>query len=118
MSSWTASYRKVRGADVVGGEDGVEAGLGGSGDFGEGALDVGAATLFAVDEAEDGGDGHAGFAGCFDGGDSAGAGGADVVDDDGASALAEETFDAAAGAVGLLGLADEKAVDERGAVVV
>ena len=81
----------------------------------EGGFDVGAAALLAVDEAEDGGDVHAGFAGSFDGGDGGAAGGADVVDDDDVGARFEEAFDFAAGAVGLFGFADEEAVDEGGA---
>ena len=79
-----------------------------------GGFDVGAATLFAVDEAEDAGDGHAGFASGFDGGDGGAAGGADVVDDDDSCAGFEKAFDLAAGAVGLFGFADEEAVDEGG----
>ena len=53
----------VSGADVGGGEDGVE---GYARDCG---FDVGAAALFAVYQAEDSGDVHAGFASGFDGGD-------------------------------------------------
>ena len=63
-------------ADVGCREDGEE------GDAGDGGLDRGATALFAVDEAEDSGDVHAGFASGFDGGDCRAAGGADVVDDD------------------------------------
>ncbi len=77
-------------------------------------FDGGSAALFAVDEAEDCGDVHAGFAGGFDGGDGGAAGGADVVDDDDVGSGFEEAFDAAAGAVGLFGFADEEAVDEGG----
>ena len=57
-------------------------------------------------------DDHAGFTGGFDGGDGGGAGGADIIDDDDGGAGLEEAFDAAAGAVGLFGFADEEAVDE------
>src|SRR5580658_2302255 len=98
----------MSGADVGGGEDGEE------GNAGDGGFDVGSATLFAVDQAEDAGDVHAGFAGGFDGGDGGAAGGADVVDDDDVSAGLEEAFDLAAGAVGLFGFGDEEAVDEGG----
>jgi hypothetical protein len=98
----------VGGADFGGGEDGVEGGSV------AGGFDFFAPALFAVYEAEDAGDGHSGFAGGFDGGDGAASGGADVVDDDDAGAGLEETFDLAAGAVGLFGFADEKAVDEGG----
>ena len=77
-------------------------------------LDSGTAVgFFAFDDADDGGDDHAGFARGFDGGDGGGAGGADVVDDDDAGAFAAEAFDAAAGAVSLFGLADEEAVEQR-----
>ena len=96
------------GADFGGGEDGEEGGAI------AGGFDVGAAALFAVDEAEDTGDDHAGFAGGFDGGDGGAAGGADVVDDDDLGAGLEEAFYLAAGAVGLFGFADEEAVDEGG----
>src|SRR5260370_22663297 len=96
----------MRGADVGGGEDGEE------GDAGGGGFDVGAAALLAVDEAEDSGDVHSCFAGGFDGGDGGASGGADVVEDDDVGSGFEEAFDAAAGAVGLFGFADEEAVDE------
>ena len=66
----------VGGADVGGGEDGDEEGVGDCG------LYVLAASLFAVYEAEDSDNIHAGLAGGFDGGDGGAAGGADVVDDD------------------------------------
>jgi hypothetical protein len=101
---------EVGGADVVGGEGAEEW----DGGVVKDGFDFCAAALFAVDEAEDGGDVHAGFAGRLDGGDGGAAGGADIVDDDDASAGAEEALDAAAGAVGLLGFADEEAVDEGG----
>lgn len=93
-------------ADVGGGEDGKE------GDAGDGGFDVCSAALFAVDEAEDSGDVHAGLAGGFDGGDGAAAGGADVVDDDDVGSGLEEAFDLAACAVVFFCLADEEAVDE------
>jgi hypothetical protein len=98
----------VGGAYLGGGEDGEEGGAV------AGGFDLFAAALFAVDEAEDAGDGHAGLAGGFDGGDGAAPGGADVVDDDDAGAGLEESFDLAAGAVGLFRFADEEAVDEGG----
>jgi hypothetical protein len=56
---------EVSGADVVGGE-GCEEGGGG---IVEGGFDLCPAALFAIDKAEDGGDGHSGFASGFDGGD-------------------------------------------------
>jgi len=92
-------------ADVGGGEDGEEGGAG------DGGFYVGSAALFAVYEAKDSGYVHAGFAGGFDGGDGGAAGGADVVDDDYVGAGFEEAFDAAAGAVGLFGFADQEALD-------
>lgn len=98
----------VGGADIVGGEEGEE------GDTGGGFFDAGAAALLAIDEAEDAGDEHAGFAGGFDGGDGGAAGGADVVDDDDGGAGLGEAFDAAGGAVVFFGFADEEAVEERG----
>src|SRR5271163_2364266 len=98
----------VGGADVGGGEDGEE------GDAGDCGFDVGAAALFAVDEAEDSGDVHAGFAGGFDGGNGGATGGADVVDDDDMGAGFEEAFDLAACPVGFFGFADKEALDEGG----
>jgi len=106
----------VRGADVVGGEDGVDGCVGGGGFY------VGSASLFAVYEAKDSDDVHAGFFGGFDGGDGGTSGGADVIDDDDVGSDAVEAFKAATGAVGLFGFADEEAVEYfvvvRGAVVV
>src|SRR5271170_6872675 len=102
----------VFGANVVGGEETEEgrSGIGGS----YGGFDGGAGFgFFAFDKADGGDDVHAGFFGGFDGGDGRGPGGADVVDDDDGRAFFEEAFDAAAGAVGLFGFADEEAVDER-----
>ncbi len=52
------------------------------GDFGEGALDVVAATLLAVDEAEDSRRPPSFFASGFDGRDGGGAGGVNIVDED------------------------------------
>ena len=76
-------------------------------------FDGGAAVRFlALDDADHGGDNHSGFAGCLDGVDGGGAGGADVVHDDHAGAGLVEAFNAAAGAVGLLGLADEETVEQ------
>jgi hypothetical protein len=102
---------KMGGADLCCGEDRQERGSV------AGGFDVGAAALFTIDEAEDSGDGHAGFARGFDGGDGGASGGADVVDDDYVRAFFEEAFDLASGAVGLFCLADEKAVDEGGSGV-
>jgi hypothetical protein len=100
----------VLGADLVGGEE-AEEGRGGGG-----GLDGGAAVgFFALYDADDRGDGHAGFAGRFNGVDGGGAGGADIVDDEDGSAFSAETLNAAASAVGLFRFADEEAVDQRGA---
>ena len=96
------------GADVVGGEEAQE-GRSGCRGF-DGGTAVG---FFAFDDADDGGDDHAGFARGLNGVDGGGAGGADVVDDDDARAFAAEAFDAAAGAVSLFGFADEEAVEQR-----
>ena len=101
-------------ADVGGGVDRVKGNVVVGGDFGEDAFDVEAASLFAIDQAEDAGDGHSGVAGGLDGSDGGATGGADVVDDDDGGAGVEKAFDAAAGAVGLLGLADEESVEEWG----
>jgi hypothetical protein len=95
-------------ADVGCGEDGEE------GDARDGGLDRCATALFAVDEAEDSGDAHAGFASGFDGGDGGAAGCADVVYDNDLGAGFEEAFDFAAGAVGFFCFADEEALDEGG----
>ena len=102
---------EVGGADFSGGEDGDE------GCAVAGGFDVGAATLLAVDEAEDSGDMHSGFAGGFDGGNGGAAGGADIVDDDDVRAGFEEAFDFATGAVGLFRFANEEAVNEGGSWV-
>jgi len=99
--------RQVRGPDVGCGEEGVKGGVGGGG------FDVGSAALFTVDQAEHPDDVHAGFLRGFDGGDGGAAGGADIVDDDDVGSQLVKAFEAAAGAVGLFGLADEEAVDER-----
>lgn len=98
----------VGGADMGGGEEGEKGDAVGDG------FDADPAALFAVDEAEDAGDVHAGVAGGFDGGDRGSAGGADVVKDDDRGAGLEEAFDAAACAVGLFGFADEESVEELG----
>ncbi len=50
--------------------------------MGRGGFDVSASALFAVDEAEDSYDVHAGLFRRLDGGDGGATGGADVVDDD------------------------------------
>jgi hypothetical protein len=111
-AGWRRSFffllGEVGGADLGGGEDGDKGGTV------AGGFDIGAAPLLAVDETEDAGDVHSGFAGGFDGGDGGAAGGADVVDDDDIGAGLEEAFDLAAGAVGFLCFADEEAVDEGG----
>ena len=96
----------MSGANVARGEDADERRSGGSG------FDVGAAALLAVDQAEDSYDDHAGLARGFDGGDGGASGGADIIDDDDRRFLFEEAFDFAAGAVGLLGFADEEALEE------
>jgi hypothetical protein len=102
----------VVGADLSGGEESEE------GSPGSGRFDCGAAVgFFAFDDADDGGDGHSGFAGGFNGVDGGGAGGANVVDDEYVGTFLAEALDAAAGAVGFFGFANEEAVDERGAGV-
>ena len=65
--------------------------------------------LLALHQAHHGGDHHPGFPGSLDGVDGGGAGGAHVVHDHHPGALAAEALDAAAGAVSLLGLANEEA---------
>jgi hypothetical protein len=111
-AGWPRSFflllSQMGGTDLGRGEDGDKGGTV------AGGFDAGPATLFAVDEAEDADDVHAGLAGGFDGGDGGAAGGADVVDDDDSGAGFQEAFDLAAGAVGLFGFADEEAVDEGG----
>jgi len=97
----------VFGADLGGGEE-TEEGSSGCGGFDGGT----AVSFFALDNADDCGDGHAGFASSFDGGDGGCAGGADIVDDDDAGAFATEAFDAAAGAVGFFSFADEEAMEQ------
>ena len=105
---------QVGAADVAGGEDAVERGDFPRRNLGEGAFDVVAAALLAIDQAEDSGDDHAGVARGFDGGDGGSAGGADVVDDDHGRAGLKEAFDAAAGAVVFFLLAHQETVDEGG----
>jgi hypothetical protein len=104
-STWKGD---VGGADIVGGEDGEK------GNSVGGRFDVDTATLLAVDEAENSRDVHAGSTGGFNGRDGGAASGADVVDDDDVGSELEEAFDAPAGAMGLLGFADEEAMDEGG----
>src|ERR1700744_5429110 len=99
LVDWTHSFRLLLG-DVSGTD------LGGCEDSDEGCavadgFDVGPTALLAVDEAENSGDDHAGFAGGFDGGDGGASSGADIVDDDDLGARFEEAFDFAASAVGL-----------------
>ncbi len=102
----------VLGADLGCGEEGRKGAPCRSG------FDGGAAVgFFALDDADYGGDDHAGFARGFNGVDGGGAGGADVVDNHDAGAFAAEAFDAAAGAVGLFGFADQEAVEQRRAGV-
>ena len=62
--------------DVCGSEDGDEGGMR------RGSLDVLAASLFAIDQAEDSDDVHASLAGSFDGGNGGSAGSANIIDDD------------------------------------
>jgi len=77
-------------------------------------LDGRAAIGFlAFDDADYCGDDHSGLAGGFDGVDGGGASGAYVVDDDDASALAAETFNAAGSAMLFFRFADEEAVELR-----
>ena len=79
-----------------------------------GCLNCGAAVCFlALHEANNRGHFHAGFARSFNGVDSGRAGGANVVDDYNGSTLTTEAFNAAAGAMGLLGFADQEAVNQR-----
>lgn len=99
---------EVRSTNFGRGEDGEEGSSVADG------FNIVSAALFAVDEAEDSGDVHAGFAGGFDGGDGGAAGGADVVDNDYGCSFFQEAFDLAAGTVGLFCFADEEAVDESG----
>ncbi len=95
-------------ADVIGGEEAQKRRAV------RGGFDGGAAVgLFAFDDADHGGDDHAGFLGGFNGGDGGGAGGANVVDDHHARAFAAKTFDAAAGAMSFFGFAHEEAVEQR-----
>ena len=109
------------GADFVGGKEAQEGHMFLSlpeGSVVQGAsvcsgLNSGAAGgLFALDDANHCGDNHAGFLRSLNGGDGGGAGGANIVDDDHARALAAEAFDAAAGAMSLLRFADEEAVQQ------
>ena len=92
-------------ADVFGGEDRVEGRTRGGG------FDVDTASLFAVYQAEDPDDVHAGLLCGFDGGDGGASCGADVVDDDDVSSNLMKALDSAAGAVGLFGFADQEAVN-------
>ena len=103
----------MRPAHIASGEDAEEGDILVGGNLGEGALDVEAAALLAIDQAEDADDGHAGVAHGLDGGDGGAAGGAYVVDDDDMRAGLQEAFDAAARAVCLLRLPHEETVDER-----
>lgn len=80
--------------------------------MGGGGFYVGSSALFAVYEAKNSDDIHAGFFGGFDGGDGGASGSADIIDDDDVGSELVEALEAATGSVGLLGLADEEAVDE------
>jgi len=94
-------------ADVLCGEDGDE------GNGASGLLDGRAAvSLLAFDEAGDGDDVETELLGGFNGLDSGGSGGANVIDDDDLGAFFAEAFDSLGHAMLLLGLADQEAVDE------
>jgi hypothetical protein len=81
-----------------------------------GCFDGGTAVgLLALDDADYGGNDHAGFARCFDGVDGGGAGGTYVVDDHDACAFATEAFNAATGPMCLFGFAYEEAVEQGSA---
>jgi len=96
----------VLGADLGGGEEAEK------GRTLCGCLDRRAAVgLFTLDQADHGGNAHSRLAGGFDGVDGRGAGGAHVIHDDHARASTAEALDAAAGAVRLLGLAHEEALE-------
>src|SRR5580700_4841220 len=69
-----------------------------------------AAGIFALDQAHGSDDFKTVFAGGFDGLDSGGSGGANIVDDHYPRAFFAEAFDAAAGAVLLLRFAHEEAI--------
>lgn len=71
--------------------------------------------LFALHNADNCGHGHPGLLCGMDGADGGGACGADIVNDDYAGTLSTEAFDSPAGAVGLLRLADKKAMKQRSA---
>jgi len=105
---FSALLAKMFGANLRCGEEAEEGDSGGCGFNGWTAV-----SFFALDNADDGGYGHACFASGFNGVDGGGAGGANVVDNDDANAGTAEPFNAAAGAVSLLGFANEKAVEER-----
>src|SRR5947208_16693091 len=109
LACWLAQG-DVGAANVVVRVDRVEGDgcVGVGGEFGQGALEVFAASLEAIDEAKDSGDGHSRLAGGLDGGDGGAAGCADVVHDDDGRARGEEAFDAATGAVSFFGFADEE----------
>ena len=108
LARWGFELADVLGADFIGSEEAEERSV--TRDRFDGGAAVG---FFALDDADHGGDDHAGFPRSFDSCDGGGAGGADVVDDDDASALAAEAFDTAAGAVGLFRFADKEAVEKR-----
>jgi len=96
----------VLGANFVGGEQAQEGRLAGGGFHGRAAAGSRARQCKPRRLR------HSGFAGCFDGIDGGSAGGTDVIHNHHACAFTAEAFDAAAGAVGLLGLADQKALEQ------
>ena len=111
-----SSECEVSCADIVRCENGVERRVW------CGRLDVGTASLFAVNQAEDADDVHAGLLGGLNRSDGGATGGADIIDDNDVGSDLMKAFDATTRAVCLLGLADEEAVDDltvvRCAVVV
>ena len=97
----------VLGADLNRGEEAEERGSLRSAFDGRASM-----GFFALDDTDDGDHDHARFTCGFDGVDGGRAGSANVVDDDDTCTFTAETFNAAAGAVGLFGFAHKKAVDE------
>src|SRR5579871_690672 len=98
------------GADVVGCEKAQKRRSFGCSLYGRAAV-----GFFSLDNANNRGDLHARFLSGLNRINCGGAGSADVIDDDDTRAFAAESFDAAAGPVGLLRLADKKAIQERSA---
>jgi hypothetical protein len=95
-------------ADFVGGEETQEWGAACCSFYGWTAI-----GFFALDDANDCGDNHAGFMCGFNRCNGGGAGSADVVDDDHVGTFAAEAFDAACGAVSLFCFANQEAMQER-----